>query len=1350
MIGTGAPSKKLKMLNFIPNSSESVILTKAGLFNKLLPCIEQKYNPNQALQCETLPLEIKEKFDLKTGEVIGYEEVFNTDSCDQEMFKDIPKNIPDIIDDAEELFDFCFPKHKIVLEPFHIKPLDNDEILKVKEIRSKDDITQTLGDLKISKDDSSKGQESVMDIDDLDPKLKQILNLTDKDTPLGIILQKSLSLQKQHSSLVHPSLPLPSSSTQKGYKWARSVDLANDSDAIADFKTKLPSLGHTWPFELDDFQKHAILKISKGETVLVAAHTSAGKTVIAEYAIALAKRNKTRVVYTSPIKALSNQKFRDFKKIFGEDIGLITGDVCIKSNAFCLIMTTEILKVMLYTQDDLISELEWVIFDEVHYINDEERGVVWEEVFILLPPHVKMIFLSATAPNALEFADWIGSIKHRPIYVIYTSKRPVPLEHYLYITNLDKGNRSISYGQNDGHTFMIVDSSNNFLADHFKMAKYKLDAVATQRRFPYQNHKPNLYNRGGSNNPNGNRNSSGPNRRGSSSMSYGNRQQPNRPVTVIKDKSVWINLIEHCRLNNKLPAVVFLFSRKRIDTIVQSLDGICLTDKIERNKIEVFVKKCVAKLNPLDQELPQVRYITRLLSSGLGVHHSGILPLLKEMVEFLFHQQCIKVLFATETFATGLNMPAKTVVFETLRKFDGSGFRNLNPAEYVQMAGRAGRRGMDTTGSIYILCKDTILDEIDLKIIMLGTPAKLESKFYLNYSMILHLLQNKNMKAEDMMKRSFAEFYNQANTGNKLEELKRQIDKTEKPEVFSCTTCLDDIDYLLETFNNFFEDQKFLMNKLYSFKRLNEILNPGRVIIFKLMGNEDKTNSFIAAKPSSSKIITYQICMALVLRANRHMNTPYLKVLYVLPIKKSPLFTHFKQGNQTDQFNQNVFLLQMLVRNWVFLNDHYLGGEGYTQTEEIGHNNRRQLDDCDKDRFGTKEIDLKDVLYLSNLSCPINADEILSNVKHFTGKQRNRTTYSSQKDNINQFFAFVPSLLSKLKQGSSSSRFTSTNTSNFYLEHQSSLSYNNNNKFGSKSLNLDTDAELEEILKRMMSMLSISREFKCVKTCSRLLPSFESWPAITPFHTSAHSQLFDQMIDCHFKKFIVHDSYEKKLATLKQLTSAYSNNNDPDGESKYGNIQFLPEYEQRIAVLKKLEYIDENHVALMKGRVACCITNAELIITELLFWNYFENLSPEIIVGILSCLVCQEKHIETPARTPELVKHQQDFLNIARKIADVEMQCKIDSEKYLESFNFSMMEVVYHWALGKSFKEVATLTTAQEGAIVRCIQRLEEICHNVRNAARIIGETNLYKKMEEASFKIKRDIVFAASLYTVD
>jgi ATP-dependent RNA helicase DOB1 len=219
-----------------------------------------------------------------------------------------------------------------------------------------------------------------------------------------------------------------------------------------------------YEFKLDPFQQEATACLERNESVLVAAHTSAGKTVVAEYAIAMALRDKQRIIYTSPIKALSNQKYRDLQDEF-KDVGLMTGDVTINPNATVMIMTTEILRSMLYRGSEVCREMAWVVFDEVHYMRDRDRGVVWEETIILLPDSVRLVFLSATIPNSREFAEWICRIKHQPCHVIYTDRRPVPLQHYLFPAG------------GDG-VYMVVDEKGHFREDNFHRALTALQATS--------------------------------------------------------------------------------------------------------------------------------------------------------------------------------------------------------------------------------------------------------------------------------------------------------------------------------------------------------------------------------------------------------------------------------------------------------------------------------------------------------------------------------------------------------------------------------------------------------------------------------------------------------------------------------------------------------------------------------------------------------------------------------------------------------------------------------------------------------------------------------------------------------
>lgn len=551
---------------------------------------------------------------------------------------------------------------------------------------------------------------------------------------------------------------LASSLKKGGREWAHVVNVNKE---ITNFRDLVPEMAREWPFELDTFQKEAVYHLESGDSVFVAAHTSAGKTVVAEYAIALAAKHMTKAIYTSPIKALSNQKFRDFKGTF-DDVGILTGDVQINPEASCLIMTTEILRSMLYRGADLIRDVEFVIFDEVHYVNDLERGVVWEEVIIMLPDHVTLILLSATVPNTYEFASWVGRTKKKDIYVISTRKRPVPLEHFLWAGK---------------EMFKIVDSEKRFIEKGWKEAndimsgrdkvkeqeKKAADVQTGQRGAPARGGRGQQQ-RGGS-------------QRGGAQQRGGRGQAPNRGqgniartgrgggrTTAAQDRNVWVHLVQHLRKTNLLPACIFVFSKKRCEENADSLSNQDFCTAAEKSAIHMIIEKSIARLKPEDRILPQIRRLRELLSRGVAVHHGGLLPIVKEIVEILFARTLVKVLFATETFAMGLNLPTRTVVFSGYRKHDGREFRNLLPGEYTQMAGRAGRRGLDTVGSVIIVTtgKTEAPPAGELRQMILGDPTKLRSQFRLTYNMILNLLRVEALKIEEMIKRSFSENATQA------------------------------------------------------------------------------------------------------------------------------------------------------------------------------------------------------------------------------------------------------------------------------------------------------------------------------------------------------------------------------------------------------------------------------------------------------------------------------------------------------------------------------------------------------------------------------------------------------------
>lgn len=559
---------------------------------------------------------------------------------------------------------------------------------------------------------------------------------------------------------LEPHSPLAFSSARRGGReWAHMVDVNRD---ITNFRELVPEMAREWPFELDTFQKEAVYHLENGDSVFVAAHTSAGKTVVAEYAIALATKHMTKAIYTSPIKALSNQKFRDFRQEF-DDVGILTGDVQIRPEASCLIMTTEILRSMLYRGADLIRDVEYVIFDEVHYVNDLERGVVWEEVIIMLPEHVTLILLSATVPNTYEFASWVGRTKKKDIYVISTPKRPVPLEHYLW------ANKAM---------YKIVNADKKFLDKGWKEAndvlsgRDKIKAPVVMEAPISQRGAPNGRARGPTSRGGAQR--GGPQRGGPQQRGRGQPQQSRGNIartgrgggrtTAAQDRNIWVHLVQYLRKEELLPACIFVFSKKRCEENADALSNLDFCTASEKSAIHMIIERSVARLKPEDRILPQIRRLRELLSRGIAVHHGGMLPIVKEVVEILFAKTLVKVLFATETFAMGLNLPTRTVVFSGFRKHDGRAFRDLLPGEYTQMAGRAGRRGLDPVGTVIIVAPgaEEAPPVAALRQMITGDPTKLRSQFRLTYNMILNLLRVEALKIEEMIKRSFSENATQA------------------------------------------------------------------------------------------------------------------------------------------------------------------------------------------------------------------------------------------------------------------------------------------------------------------------------------------------------------------------------------------------------------------------------------------------------------------------------------------------------------------------------------------------------------------------------------------------------------
>ncbi|KAG2212575.1 hypothetical protein INT47_000551 [Mucor saturninus] len=1059
---------------------------------------------------------------------------------------------------------------------------EGDENQKESSIIKKDSSVFNIEDMMAPIDDTydflnvkTKQEETVQDISTKEQDTKESEEV-DAFLPTTLPPQKDLVPKKLATA----------NEALKRREWAHEINVNEPFDNFYDL---VPEMALQFPFELDVFQKQAVYHLEIGDSVFIAAHTSAGKTVVADYAIALATKHMTKAIYTSPIKALSNQKFRDFKHTFGEDVGILTGDVQIRPEASCLVMTTEILRSMLYRGADLIRDVEFVIFDEVHYVNDLERGVVWEEVIIMLPAHVNIILLSATVPNTKEFAGWVGRTKKKDIYVISTLKRPVPLEHYIY------ANKEI---------YKIVGANENKLNTiGYNKAK---DAMLKRKE---QVDKST----GNTSNARGGRGGRG----GAVARGGGRTVTRSYQSGMQTDRNLFVHLIGMLKTKSLLPVVIFTFSKRRCEEYASGLSKTDLCSSLEKSEIHVFIERSLVRLRGSDKQLPQILRMRDLLSRGIAVHHGGLLPIIKEIVEILFARGLVKVLFATETFAMGVNMPARCVVFSGIRKHDGRSFRDLLPGEYTQMSGRAGRRGLDSTGVVIIATGGDEPPEVPcLSTMLLGKPTKLESQFRLTYNMILNLLRVEALKVEEMIKRSFSE----NSTQKLLPDTKRLVDENEQKRSalrqLDCAICEPDLE------------------KFYDI--CGEVVHLNRLMM----------TQFITMTPAGNRALSTG--RLVIINTNVYRNAPAV-ILKPLPV------------STTNSQHRSFYCLVLLPKNLDISNSLNMDETAPLPITTI----------CTpEDGQGKTEIvtvGAPDILFVTRLAIKADVDAVMAGTDSLEtvriGQELESFGLDAKRGGLMEYD------WSKIK-----------------------------------------DMEFQEMLRSKNGLTRRLRtEFQCTK-CPEL--------------------------DEHYGLIHAHKRLSSQIDMLNMTISDQ-------------NLELLPDYHQRIEVLRLLNYIDDQGTVQLKGRVACEINSAdELLLTELVLDNVFADYEPAEVVAILSCFVFQERNASEPRLTPKLTKGKEVVLTYARKIAQLQVDCglAISVEDYANNLRFGLVEVVYEWARGLPFKHITDLTDVLEGSIVRCISRLDETCREVMGAARMVGDTNLYKKMEQAEQDIKRDIVFAASL----
>lgn len=455
-------------------------------------------------------------------------------------------------------------------------------------------------------------------------------------------------------------------------------------------------------YVLDPFQQEAVAHIDQGDSVLVAAPTGTGKTLIADYLIERMHRQGRRVVYTAPIKALSNQKFKEFKRLLGEEaVGILTGDVVVNPEAPILIMTTEVFRNLLHQDPARVEDVAYAIFDEIHYIDDPERGSVWEESLIFMPPHMRLLGLSATIPNVEELATWISQVHGHPVRVVYHRERAVPLEHHLFERTLGFTTRQ-----------------------------------ALERRYRRYLSR------------------AGPRLSGRSRLPFR------------FEATTHLDLLENLP-PELFPVLFFTFSRRKceVNALELSRSGKQYLGPDEQVQVDQVIDQALATRVPADSDprgsvaAQRLRGMRSLLLKGIAYHHAGLLPVVKDVVEELFERRLIRVLYCTETFAVGINFPCRTVCFDSYSKWDGRNFRPLLNREYFQMAGRAGRRGIDARGDVVTQIDFNYYVPHELPSMQEADVEPIRSRFALSYNTVLNLVEGYDQEeVARILSKSFATF----------------------------------------------------------------------------------------------------------------------------------------------------------------------------------------------------------------------------------------------------------------------------------------------------------------------------------------------------------------------------------------------------------------------------------------------------------------------------------------------------------------------------------------------------------------------------------------------------------------
>ena len=1133
-----------------------------------------------------------------------------------------------------------------------------------------------------------------------------------------------------------------------------------DDGDVEDFSERIPEMALRFPFELDDFQKRAILHVEQRNSVFVAAHTSAGKTVVAEYAIALAAELGSKVFYTSPIKTLSNQKLRDFRGKFN-DVGLVTGDVSINDDAQCVIMTTEILRSMLYRGADVIRDLMFVIFDEVQFLNDEERGVVWEESIIMLPPHVSIIMLSATVPNALEFASWVGKTKERKVAVVSSPKRPVPLQHaWLHRKAGDPNEVTETVLLQEGGSFLME----NYVAalrsctkkdskkrkekksesksastkkagmsveqakdektkdgagqDHKLTEKEAVDSVRIEGNHVVWGRKDAAETNGMNEATQGAEQGDQAEERGTGKLAtkgtYRNKgkgmdlrnkgQGPNRLP------SMWTPLVRFLDKADRTPTVVFCFSKKKCERAVESLEhSDLLPNSADKAFVHQFFNKSITSLREEDRALPQVERVRANLMRGISSHHAGLLPLIKEITEILFSKGLVKVLFATETFALGVNMPARTVVFAAIRKHDGRRFRFLESGEYTQMSGRAGRRGLDAIGHVYLFFPpdERFPDVNQLRKVMTGTPISLASAFRLTYNMILNVLRVDEMRVEEIMKQSFSE----AGMGDKAKDIalvlanagsalgKLALSTTKIKPTMQQDTKDKKGDSTLQAYVAKFSEYSELSQKI--FREANYLYQraivPGRLVI-------------VEVQPGLLSLATVYSIPGSIKRSRRVTQDSVVWVTALTGVAKSRRQAH----------PDSVLFIPDL--------------------RPLPDSNVNHPRICTSDGFLVMlvEIVASKIVYICDECDPlitaVRADEqekastrwyFSRKRAHDEGQRVDKWMWNSAKKTLHANAVYVQTVVSRWRRKEQTENVKAADCFPADIFGVGTKRGMQSGDAGYTS-RVDVDVNLRT---HFIELVTNSGFSKAVRDCVR-----EDGSVL------------------RIERMVLEEKISKQMRALR---TASDEGHEPS---------LLPEYLKRSEVLQKLDYVDTDGSGVkMKGRCACEVSTADsVVLTEIILDGVLDGLEESEICSLLSSLVCRKKNAsgihddDEKLYSRKYCEAKDKMREIVRKVGKVQEECGVKLEFDIADCGddyegaicrWDLAQAVYEWARGKPFFSLMSLTEQQEGDVVVCVKRLCELLRDAQKVAKGIGNEDLEHVLEEAVSCIRRDVIFNGSLY---